>query len=47
MFVILNLLIAAFLRGASIKHILQDDLDELLDKIKYLQGTDYDPTTLQ
>ena len=38
MFVILNLLVASFLRNADIKHILQDDLDELLLKIEYLEN---------
>ena len=40
MFVILNLLVASFLRSADIKHILQDDLDELLEKIHYLEKQD-------
>ena len=38
MFVILNLLVAAFLRNVDIKHILQEDLDELLTKIKMLES---------
>ena len=40
MFVVLNLLVASFLRSANIKHILQDDLDELLEKIHYLEKED-------
>ena len=40
MFVILNLLVASFLRSAEIKHILQDDLDELLEKIQILEKKD-------
>ena len=36
-FVILNLLVAAFLRNTDIKHILQEDLDEILIKIKSLE----------
>ena len=44
MFVILNLLVASLLRTANIKHILQDDLDDLLDKIQYLESTDNDIT---
>ena len=38
MFVILNLLVATFLRNVDIKHILQEDLDELLLKIKMLES---------
>ena len=44
MFVILNLLVASFLRNADIKHILQDDLDELLMKIEYLEMKGDDTT---
>ena len=40
MFVVLNLLVASFLRSANIKHILQDDLDELLEKIQMLEKRD-------
>ena len=40
MFIILNLLVASFLRSADIKHILQEDLDELLTKIQILERTD-------
>ena len=40
MFVMLNLLVASFLRSADMKHILQDDLDELLEKIQYLENKD-------
>ena len=38
MFVILNLLVATFLRNVDIKHILQEDLDDLLTKIKILEN---------
>ena len=38
MFVILNLLVASFLRNVNIKHILQEDLDELLLKIRMLES---------
>ena len=44
MFVVLNLLVASFLRSANIKHILQDDLDELLEKIQYLEMKQDDTT---
>ena len=37
---ILNLLVASFLRTANIKHILQEDLDELLTKIQILERPD-------
>lgn len=37
MFVILNLLVASFLRNVNIKHVLQDDLDDLLTKIRILE----------
>lgn len=40
MFVMLNLLVASFLRSANIKHILQEDLDELLTKIQILEKPD-------
>lgn len=40
MFVMLNLLVASFLRTANIKHILQEDLDELLTKIQILERPD-------
>ena len=38
MSVIINLLTAAFLRNKGIKHIFQEDLDELHTKIKYIQS---------
>ena len=44
MFVILNLLVAVFLRNANIKHILQEDLDEMLTKIMSLEQTPNDFT---
>ena len=47
MFVLLNLLVASFLRNADIRHILQDDLDELLAKIEYLEQDNFDPTTTE
>ena len=46
MFVILNLLVASFLRSADIKHILQDDLDEILEKIQILETENFDPTKI-
>ena len=46
LFVILNLLVASFLRTANIKHILQDDLNELLEKIQILESENFDPTKL-
>jgi hypothetical protein len=45
MFVLLNLLVASFLRNSDIRHILQDDLDGLLEKIQYLESENFDPTT--
>ena len=45
-FVILNLLVASFLRNANIRHILQDDLDELLEKIQMLESENFDPSKI-
>ena len=47
MFVVLNLLVASFLRNVDIRHILQDDLDELLAKIQFLEADDFDPTKIK
>ena len=46
LFVILNLLVASFLRNPNISHILQDDLDELLEKIQILESENFDPTKI-
>jgi hypothetical protein len=47
LFIILNLLVASFLRSKNIRHILQDDLDELLIKIKFLESENFDPTKIK
>ena len=47
LFVILNLLVASFLRNADIRHILQDDLNELLEKIQILESENFDPTKIE
>ena len=40
MFVILNLLVATFMRSANISHVLQDDLASLYGKLKVLEYAD-------
>ena len=47
LFVILNLLVASFLRNADIRHVLQDDLDEILEKIQILESENFDPTKIE
>ena len=40
MYVILNLLVATFMRSADISHVLQDDLSSLYGKLKVLEYAD-------